>query len=189
MGNTSLFTVSSEHCTPSILNSNNTSLIMEKTVIGSGVNDLDSIVVRDHPAWPQTRPFTDRTVLEEVGGTCGNVMCILSWLGWKAMPEASLDDSPEGLNMADDLKRYGCDCRYVTNTPEGGTTLLRCTHMMDADGRKKIAFRAGSPGGRARKRRAPVRPSRREGERKRQKRRRALKPTFLSELCAPKALI
>ena len=120
---------------------------MEKTVIGSGVYVLDSIVVRDYPAWPQTRPFTDRTVLEEVGGTCGNVMCILSWLGWKAMPEVSLDNSPEGLKMADDLLRYGCGCRYVTNTPEGGTTQLRCTHKMDADGKKKITFRAGSPGG------------------------------------------
>ena len=40
---------------------------MKKTVIGSGVYVLDAIVVRDYPAWPQPRPFADRTVLEEVG--------------------------------------------------------------------------------------------------------------------------
>lgn len=120
---------------------------MKKTVIGSGVYVLDAIVVRDYLAWPQQRPFTDRTVLEEVGGTCGNVMCILSWLGWEAMPQVSLDDSPEGLKIATDLKRYGCDCRYVTNTPQGGTTLLRCTHKRDADGKHTIAFRATGPGG------------------------------------------
>lgn len=120
---------------------------MKKTVIGSGVYILDTIVVRDYPEWPNLRPFTERIVLEEVGGTCGNVMCILSWLGWKAIPQVSLDDSDEGLKMAHDLSRYGCDCRYVTNTPEGGTTLLRCTHKKDAEGRKSIAFRAGSPGG------------------------------------------
>ena len=120
---------------------------MKKTVIGSGVYVLDAIVVRDYPAWPQLRPFTERTVLEEVGGTCGNVMCILAWLGWKAMPEVSLDDSPEGLKLASDLSRYGCDCRYVTNTPQGGTTLLRCTHKKDADGNHTIAFRATGPGG------------------------------------------
>lgn len=120
---------------------------MKKTVIGSGVYMLDIIVVREYPEWPALRPFTDRTVLEEVGGTCGNVMCMLSWLGWKAMAQACLDDSPEGLKMTLDLLRYGCDCRYVTNAPDGGTTLLRCTHKRDADGRKKIAFRAGSPGG------------------------------------------
>ena len=120
---------------------------MKKTVIGSGIYCLDKIVVRDYPAWPQARPFTDRTVLEEVGGTCGNVMCILSWLGWKAMPQACLDDSPEGLKMTSDLARYGCDCRYVSNTPEGGTTLLWCTHKRNPDGSRTITFRAGSPGG------------------------------------------
>lgn len=120
---------------------------MKKTVIGSGVYILDTIVVREYPEWPKLRPFTEHTVLEEVGGTCGNVMCILSWLGWKTTPQVSLDDSDEGLKMAHDLARYGCDCRYVTNTPEGGTTLLRCTHKKDAEGRKSIAFRAGSPGG------------------------------------------
>ena len=120
---------------------------MEKTVLGSGVYNLDSIVVRDYPAWPQLRPFTDRTVLEEVGGTCGNVMCILSWLGWKAMPQVSLDESPIGLKITSDLGRYGCDCRYVTNTPGGGATLLRCTHKKDADGNHTISFRATGPGG------------------------------------------
>jgi sugar/nucleoside kinase (ribokinase family) len=120
---------------------------MEKTIIGSGVYMLDTIVVRDYPEWPRPRPFTERTVLEEVGGTCGNVMAILAWLGWKAMPQACLDDSPEGRKITSDLESYGCDLRYVTNRPDGGTTLLRCTHKKDADGGHAVAFRAGSPGG------------------------------------------
>ena len=120
---------------------------MKKTIIGSGVYVLDIIVVRDYPAWPQRRPFTDRTVIEEIGGTCGNVMCILSWLGWKAMPQVCLDDSPEGFKMAADLERYGCDCRFVSNAPGGGTTILLCTHKKDVDGNHTISFRAGSPGG------------------------------------------
>ena len=120
---------------------------MEKTVIGSGIYVLDSIVVRDYPAWPSLRPFTERTVIEEVGGTCGNVMCILSWLGWKAFPQVCLDDSPIGLKIASDLARYGCDLRHVTNTPGGGATILRCTHKKDAEGNHTIAFRATGPGG------------------------------------------
>ncbi len=120
---------------------------MKKTIIGSGIYYLDIIVVRDYPEWPQLRPFSDHTVLEEVGGTCGNVMCMLSWLGWKAMPQVCLDNSPEGLKVSSDLRRYGCDCRYVTNTPEGGTSLLKCTHKKSPDGTKTISFRVGSPGG------------------------------------------
>ena len=120
---------------------------MKKTIIGSGIYNLDTIVVRDYPDWPRLRPFTDNVVLEEVGGTCGNVMCILSWLGWEVRPLACLDDSPEGLKITEDLKRYGCDCRYVTNTPGGGTTLLRCTHKKTADGEHVMSVRAGSPGG------------------------------------------
>ena len=120
---------------------------MKKTIIGSGIYNLDTIVVRDYPEWPRLRPFTDNVVLEEVGGTCGNVMCILAWMGWDAKPLACLDDSPEGLKITEDLKRYGCDCRYVTNTPNGGTTLLRCTHKKTADGEHVMSVRAGSPGG------------------------------------------
>lgn len=85
--------------------------------------------------------------MEEVGGTCGNVMCMLSWMGWDARPIASLDDSEEGRKITKDLKHYGCDCRYVTNTPEGGTTMLRCTHKKTVDGKRSMSVRAGSPGG------------------------------------------
>ena len=53
---------------------------MEKTVIGTGIFNLDIIVKRDYPEWPQLRPFTDNVVMEEVGRTCGNVMCMLSWM-------------------------------------------------------------------------------------------------------------
>ena len=72
---------------------------MKKTIIGSGIYNLDTIVVRDYPEWPRLRPFNDNVVLEEVGGTCGNVMSILAWMGWDARPLACLDDSPEGLKI------------------------------------------------------------------------------------------
>ena len=120
---------------------------MKKTIIGSGNYNLDIISVRDYPEWPRLRPFTDKVILEEVGGTCGNVMCILAWLGWDAKPLACLDDSPEGLKITEDLKGYGCDCRYVSNTPSGGTTLLWCTHKKDQAGKHVMSVRAGAPGG------------------------------------------
>lgn len=120
---------------------------MRKTIIGSGIYNLDVIVVREYPSWPERRPFVDRTVLQEVGGTCGNVMAILARLGWDARPQVSLDDSPEGRRIAEDLRRYGCDCRYVTTAPGGGTTILWCNHRKDPDGNPVMGFRTGSPGG------------------------------------------
>ena len=69
---------------------------MKKTIIGSGIYNLDTIIVRDYPAWPRLSPFTDNVVLEEVGGTCGNVMSILAWMGWDAKPQACLLSDPIG---------------------------------------------------------------------------------------------
>ena len=115
--------------------------------VGSGIYNLDTIVVRDYPDGPAGKRFEDKVVAEEVGGTCGNVMCLLSNFGLGVYPQVNLDDSTEGKKIAEDLERYGCDMRFVTNTPDGGTTLLRVTHKLNPDGSPKISVRAGSPGG------------------------------------------
>ena len=120
---------------------------MQKTIIGTGIFKLDTIVVREYPAWPAMRPFVEKEVLQEVGGTCGNVMCMLATMGWKVQPVACLDDSAEGLKITEDLRRFGCDCTYVSNASGGGTTLLRCTHKKNAEGEHVMSVRAGSPGG------------------------------------------
>lgn len=115
--------------------------------VGSGIYNLDTIVVRDYPDGPARKRFTEKVVAEEVGGTCGNVMCLLSIFGLETYPQACLDDSPEGRKIAEDLEQYGCDMRFVTNAPDGGTTLLRVTHKRNPDGSPKVSVRAGSPGG------------------------------------------
>lgn len=115
--------------------------------LGSGIYNLDTIVVREYPEGPAVKKFVDRVVADEVGGTCGNVMCLLAAFGLETYPQASLDDSPEGMKIREDLDRYGCNLRFVTNTPGGGTTLLRVTHKQNPDGSSKISVRAGSPGG------------------------------------------
>lgn len=120
---------------------------MEKTIIGTGIFNLDIIVVREYPQWPAMRPFVDKEVMQEVGGTCGNVMCMLATMGWEVSPVACLDDSAEGWKITEDMKQFGCDCTYVSNTAGGGTTLLRCIHKKDANGRHVMGVRAGSPGG------------------------------------------
>lgn len=74
---------------------------MQKTIIGTGNFNLDTIVVREYPEWPEMRPFVEKEVLQEVGGTCGNVMCMLATMGWKVRPVACLDDSAEGWKITE----------------------------------------------------------------------------------------
>ena len=119
-----------------------------KRILGTGIFNWDSIYVREYPLGPQrNRIFDEKLVVEEVGGTCGNVMCMLAHFGWEAFPVTKLDRSEEGLGMTKSLEEYGCDCRFVTNTDDGGTTILTIRHGLDENGNKKMSVRQGSPGG------------------------------------------
>lgn len=119
-----------------------------KRILGTGIFNWDLIYVREYPLGHQrNRIFEEKLVVEEAGGTCGNVMCMLSYFGWQAFPLTKLDRSEEGLGMTESLKKYGCDNRYVLNVDGGGTTILNVTHKLNADGTPKVSVRAGSPGG------------------------------------------
>ena len=104
-------------------------------ILGTGIFNWDCIF------------FDKQLVLAEAGGTCANVMCMLSHMGWESYPVVNLDKSEEGLGMTESLRNYGCDCKFVTNTDEGGTTILTIKHGLDKNGNKKISVRQGSPGG------------------------------------------
>lgn len=122
---------------------------MTKKILTTGIYFLDTIVVRNYPEGPQKqRIFNETIALEEIGGTCGNVATILAWMGQTVFPIAHFDESIEGLKLTADLKHYGCDCRFVRNDLDGGTSTLRCTHKLNPDGSHKVTFRAGSPGSR-----------------------------------------
>ena len=121
--------------------------IMRK-IIGTGIFNWDSIYVREYPQGPQhNRTFEEKLLLEEVGGTCGNVMCMLAHFGWETFPVTKQDRSEEGLGLTASLKEYGCNCRFVTNTEDGGTTILTIVHKLDRDGNKKTSVRKGGPNG------------------------------------------
>jgi sugar/nucleoside kinase (ribokinase family) len=121
-----------------------------KTCLLSGNFALDTIVVREYPNGfvnGRRNAFAEMVVEECVGNTCGNVACILPYLGVQTFPIAHLDESEQGIKIKEDLQRYGADVRFVENSAQGGTTLLRCTHKRDnATGNRITTFRATSPG-------------------------------------------
>jgi len=121
---------------------------MKRKILGTGVFNLDTILVRDYPEGPsRQRVFTEKLIMEEVGATCGNVMTMLSHLGEEVYPVAKFDDTPQGLKLTDDFRKYGCDCRFVSNEPDGGTTILRCTHKLDKSGNHYMSRTTSSRGG------------------------------------------
>ena len=130
---------------------------MKKTCLLSGNFAFDTIVTRDYPngfVVGKTNKFTETIVAECVGNTCGNVAAILPYLGVESFPVAHLDLSEQGLQIKDDLQQYGADVRFVQNSANGGTTLLRCTHKRDKmTGEHTASFRATSPGSRFPRRR------------------------------------
>ena len=113
------------------------------SVMGAGSYCLDTVVKREYPEGfvPGKRnKFVEHPVIEEIGSNPGNVMCILGWLGWDTYPIALFDDSEVGVKLTSDLQRYGCNTRFVTNTPDGGTNMLRVTHDIDENGLPKCRF-------------------------------------------------
>ena len=129
---------------------------MKKTCLLSGNFALDTIVTREYPngfVVGKSNKFTETIVTETVGNTCGNVACMLAHLGVPTFPIAHFDLSEQGLQIKNDLQRYGADVRFVENSANGGTTLLRCTHKRDkTTGEHTVSFRATSPGSRFPKR-------------------------------------
>ena len=109
------------------------------TCLGVGTFPLDNL---------QEKNGKDvKTIYQHVGGTCGNVMSILAWMGWHTLPAARLDDSEAGLLIKADLESYGCDTRLVSNAPDGGTTILDIIHKIGRDGKPKTAYMPHSPRG------------------------------------------
>ena len=128
----------------------------KKRILGTGNFALDIIFQREYPEGFDTakkrNPFVDKKIIEEVGNTCGNVMCMLPYLGVETYPIGHFDESEQGLKITADLKRYGANTRFVKNSKDGGTTLMTCIHKLDANGQHTMSHRATAPNSRFPKR-------------------------------------
>ena len=104
---------------------------MKPTCLVAGLFNYDTIVTRE------TADAPERVVSQEVGGTGGVVSKLMASLGWTTMPVCRFDESAEGKWLQDGLAAYGCDMRYVTNLPDGGTTILSIVLTKRPDGSYK----------------------------------------------------
>ena len=121
------------------------------SIIGSGQYNWDFIKLREYPEGftiGKRNKFVENVLFEEVGGTCGNVMCILSKLGWDALPQVKLINSAEGQQIANSLADYGCDLRFVSLNEKGGFSGMQCTHRKsNKTGEHELGLRSFGPNG------------------------------------------
>jgi sugar/nucleoside kinase (ribokinase family) len=84
------------------------------TAVGTGFIVLDVVInaLRSQPPrfW--------------AGGTCGNVLAILGFLGWKSSAIARLSDDAAGDHVLDDLKQWHVDVHLARVQPQCPTPVL-----------------------------------------------------------------
>ena len=68
------------------------------------------------------------------GGTCGNVLAILSYLGWKTFPVARLNGDAASEIVRADLKYWGVALDFSAQTPTTATPIIVQTIRRDRQG-------------------------------------------------------
>jgi sugar/nucleoside kinase (ribokinase family) len=95
--------------------SNSPILVRERpTIVGAGLLALDAVLGLDAPRTPSLW----------AGGTCGNVLSILSFLGWSAWPVGHLKDDPAYRVMAQDWQRWSLRTDLVRLDERGRTPII-----------------------------------------------------------------
>lgn len=93
---------------------NNRQYTTQPSVIGIGLITLD-IVVSAH---------SKHSMRQWAGGTCGNVLTILSYLGWASYPVANLNGDGASQSVKRDMIRWGVRLDYADASPGGETPII-----------------------------------------------------------------
>ena len=104
-------------------------------VFGTGLMALDLVVGPD----PET------PVRSWAGGTCGNVLSILAYLGWDAYPVARLNDDVASDRVRADMKRWGVRLDWANCAPTAHTPMIVQEIRRRRDGRTNHRFSWSCP--------------------------------------------
>lgn len=99
-------------------------------VIGTGLIALD-MVVGERP---------DRIIGSWAGGTCGNVLAILAWLGWDAYPVARMNGDAASARVCGDLKHWGVHLDWASCDPTTATPMVVQKNVEESGGRRHRFF-------------------------------------------------
>lgn len=104
-------------------------------VFGAGLIALDLVIGPD-PGTP---------VRSWAGGTCGNVLSILAYLGWDAYPIARMNGDPASDRVRSDMARWGVHLDWASCAPTSHTPIIVQEIRRGRDGRPKHRFSWACP--------------------------------------------
>ena len=99
-------------------------------IFGAGLIALDLVI----------GPKPDTPVRCWAGGTCGNVLSILAWLGWDAYPIARMNGDVASEHVLADMARWGVHLDWSTCAPTANTPIIVQKIRRGNDGRPKHRF-------------------------------------------------
>jgi sugar/nucleoside kinase (ribokinase family) len=105
------------------------------TVFGAGLIALDLVIGVD-PESP---------VQAWAGGTCGNVLSILAYLGWTSYPVARMNGDPASERVRSDMARWGVQLDYASCAPTAHTPIIIQEIRRDRHGRPRHRFSWSCP--------------------------------------------
>lgn len=108
---------------------------LQPSIVGAGLVALDIVV----------NAVCDGEAKHYAGGTCGNVLTILSYLGWDAKPVGRLMNDLSSDWILSDLKKWDVDVTYISRTDDGSTPVIIQTIRELANGRLTHSFSLRCP--------------------------------------------
>jgi sugar/nucleoside kinase (ribokinase family) len=99
-------------------------------IVGTGLIALDAVTSADESI--PVRYWT--------GGTCGNVLIAMSYLGWSAQPVARLAIGRSSELLLSDLRRWRVSDRFIRVEEDGSTPIIAHRIKRDATGRVEHSF-------------------------------------------------
>lgn len=100
------------------------------TIYGTGLVALD-IVISSEPGAP---------AYQWAGGTCGNVLTILSYLGWTAFPIARLNNEASSQCVLNDIKKWNVREDFARMEPQASVPVITQEISKDKGGVPKHKF-------------------------------------------------
>jgi sugar/nucleoside kinase (ribokinase family) len=104
--------------------------------LGTGLVALD-VILNGTPATPAKLC---------VGGSCGNILSILSFLGWTSKPIARLSKGNATKNVLKDLTNFDVKTELISRENDGSTQIIIHRILKDKNGNAKHRFEFKVPG-------------------------------------------